>query len=152
MILNMLKMENVQIIDSVENWQEAIHVSLKPLLEQGYVTEEYGNNIIKITNNMGPYYIITDNVALIHARPEDGVLKKQLAVTILRTPVKFSEESSPVQLLVALAATDSESHIDVMRVLAGIFMSEKAIRDIIESKTEKQVYEYLQEYEKNEIS
>ena len=53
MILDMLKQENVQILDSVSNWEEAIIVSLQSLVEQGYVTEECGKSIIQITHEMG---------------------------------------------------------------------------------------------------
>ena len=37
MILDMLKKENVQILDHVDDWKEAITVSLRSLEEQGYV-------------------------------------------------------------------------------------------------------------------
>lgn len=148
MILDMLKEENVKILDHVDDWKEAIIVSLQPLVEQGYVTEEYGKAIIDLTNEMGPYYVLTENVALIHGRPETGVLKKQLAITVLKNPVKFSEDGYPVRLLVALAATDSESHLAVIQTLAQLFMSEDAINDVINAEDEKSVYEYLLEFEK----
>lgn len=148
MILDMLKQENIQILDSVSNWEEAIIVSLQSLVEQGYVTEEYGKSIIQITHEMGPYYVLTENVALIHGRPESGVLKKQLAITVLREPVKFSEDGYPVRLLVALAATDSESHLAVIQTLAELFMSETAIADLVNAKDAKQIYEYLLEFDR----
>ena len=148
MILDMLKKENVRILDRVEGWEDAIIVSLQSLVEQGYVTENYGKAIIDITNEMGPYYVLTENVALIHGRPETGVLEKQLAVTVLREPVKFSEDGYPVRLLVALAATDSESHLAVMQTLAELFMSENAINDIINAEKAEDVYEYLVEFDK----
>lgn len=148
MILDMLKQENIQILNSVSSWEEAITVSLQSLVVQGYVTEEYGKSIIQITNEMGPYYVLTENVALIHGRPESGVLKKQLAVTVLRNPIKFSEDGYPVRLLVALAATDSESHLAVMQTLAELFMSETAIDEIINAKDAKQIYEYLLEFDR----
>ena len=69
MILDMLKKENVQILDHVDDWKEAITVSLRSLEEQGYVTQDYAKGIIDITNEMGPYYVLTDDVALIHGRP-----------------------------------------------------------------------------------
>lgn len=148
MILDMLKQENVQIVDHVSNWKEAITVSLQSLEEQGYVTSEYGKSIIQITEDMGPYYVLTEDVALIHGRPESGVLKKQLAVTVLRNPIKFSEDGYPVRLLVALAATDSESHLSVMQTLAELFMSEGAINDIVNARSAQQIYEYLVEFDR----
>lgn len=148
MILDMLKQENVQIVDHVDDWKEAITVSLQSLEEQGYVTSEYGKSIIQITEDMGPYYVLTEDVALIHGRPESGVLEKQLAVTVLRNPIKFSEDGYPVRLLVALAATDSESHLSVMQTLAELFMSEGAINDLVNARSAQQIYEYLVEFDR----
>lgn len=148
MIQDMLKPENVQIVEHVDNWEEAITVSLQSLEEQGYVTEEYAKSIIQITKDMGPYYVLTENVALIHGRPESGVLKRQIAITVLREPIKFSEDGYPVCLLVALAATDSESHMAVIQTLAELFMNEEAINDLVNAPDANYVYEYLIEFDK----
>lgn len=148
MIQDMLKIENVQIVEHVDSWEEAINISLKSLETQGYVTDEYAKSIIQITKDMGPYYVLTENVALIHGRPESGVLKKQIAITVLREPIKFSEDGYPVRLLVALAATDSESHMAAIQTLAELFMSEEAINDIVNTRDAKSVYEYLIQFDK----
>ena len=37
MIADMLKKENIQIIDSIPDWREAIRVSVQPLVDTGYV-------------------------------------------------------------------------------------------------------------------
>ena len=76
------------------------------------------------------------------------MLKKQLAITVLREPVKFSEDGYPVRLLVALAATDSESHLAVIQTLAELFMSETAISDLVNAEDAKQIYEYLLEFDR----
>ena len=77
-----------------------------------------------------------------------GVLKKQLAVTVLRKPIKFSEDGKPVRLLVALAATDSESHMSVIQTLAQLFMDEEALKELIQAETAEDVYEYLLEFDR----
>ena len=41
MIENLLKEENCVIVDRVQDWKDAVHVSLERLIEQGYCTEEY---------------------------------------------------------------------------------------------------------------
>lgn len=74
-----LKKENVRIVEAVEDWREAIRVATEPLAEQGYITENYAKRIIQLTEEHGAYYIVAKNLALVHARPEDGVLKQQLA-------------------------------------------------------------------------
>ena len=143
MISEMLKRENVRILDRVENWQQAIHVSLEPLIRGGYVEPRYADEIIRSTKEIGPYYVLTEDIALDHGRPEQGVLEKQLAVTVVREPVQFSEDSFPVRLLIALAATDANSHLDVMQVLASIFLDESKIRELVEAASTDEIYERL---------
>lgn len=139
-ITEVLKPENVRIIDSVASWEDAIRVSVAPLIEGGFAEERYPDEIIRATNEMGPYYVLTEDVALIHGRPEDGVLHGQLAVTLLREPISFSEDSFDVRLLVALAAEDSDSHIDAMRSLAMIFMNPERIEQIVAMDSTDEVY------------
>lgn len=141
MIEDMLKRENIRILDKADTWEEAIHVSLKPLVDGGYVKTSYIDNVIESTHKMGPYYVLTKDIAFIHGRPDSGVLKKQLAVTLLKEPILFSETTNPVRLLIALAATDSETHLDTMRVLATIFMDEERIDKIVRAKSEDEIYQ-----------
>lgn len=138
---DMLKPENVRIVPSVPTWEEAVRVAVKPLEEGGYVEPRYADEIIRATNEMGPYYVLTEDVALIHGRPEDGTIKGQLAVTLLRDPIKFSGDGFDVRLLVALAAEDANSHIDAMRVLAGIFMDQDKIDEIVKLGSAEAVYQ-----------
>ena len=140
-IQEMLKPENVRIAQSVDTWQDAIRLAVAPLREGGYVEPRYEDEIIRATNEMGPYYVLTEDVALIHGRPEDGCIKGQMAVTVLKQPIKFSEDSFDVRLLVALAAEDSNSHIEAMQVLAGIFMDEQEIASIVESDDTQAIYQ-----------
>lgn len=139
-IEDMLKVENVRIADSVATWEDAIRLAVKPLVEGGYVEPRYADEIIRATNEMGPYYVLTEDVALVHGRPEDGTIKGQLAVTLLHEPISFSEDSFDVRLLVTLAAEDSDSHIDAMRILAGIFMDEGKIAQIVSMDKPEDIY------------
>lgn len=143
MISEMLKRENVKILDRVDDWKQAIHVSLEPLVRGGYVESRYADEIIRSTEEMGPYYVLTEDIALIHGRPEQGVIKKQLAVTVVREPIQFSEDCFPVRLLIALAATDANSHLDVMQVLASIFLDESKIRELVEAQSTEEIYNFL---------
>ena len=117
-VSEMLKLENIQIIESAKDWKEAIHLSLEPLVNGGYVTENYEAAIIKCTEEYGPYYVLADDIALIHGRPEDGVLEKQLSITVVRQPIQFMNDGQNVRVLIALGASDANSHIDVMKVLS----------------------------------
>lgn len=140
-ISDMLKPENVRIENAAGTWQDAIRLAVKPLEDGGYVESRYADEIIRATHKMGPYYVLTEDVALIHGRPEDGVIKGQLAVTVLREPIRFEEDGFDVRLLVALAATDANAHLDAMRALAGIFMDPERIASIVAFQTTNDIYQ-----------
>ncbi|MDQ0359867.1 PTS sugar transporter subunit IIA [Breznakia pachnodae] len=138
---DMLKLENVQIIDGVKDWVEAIHVGVQPLVDTGFVEPRYIDEIIKNTEKFGPYYVLCENLALLHASAEQGVIKKQLAITSLRNPVKFKPEGYDVRLLVTLAASDPESHLEAMQAISNIFSDQKRIDALVNAPTAEDIYE-----------
>ncbi len=147
-ISEMLQRENIRIMDEVPDWETAIRTSLVPLEEGGFVEKRYAEEIIKSTKEIGPYYVLTDDIALIHGRPEQGVLKKQLAITVVRKPVFFTGCDYPVRILLALAATDANSHVDVMQVLASIFVDEDKIKRVAEAGSPEEIYDFFVAEEK----
>ena len=77
-----------------------------------------------------------------------------MAVTLVNKPVKFSQDSYPVRILIALAATDANSHIDVMQVLAYYFCGlRKKIQNMANSKSVAEIYTFLlnEEQERRQI-
>jgi mannitol/fructose-specific phosphotransferase system IIA component (Ntr-type) len=150
-ISELLAPENVRFVDHVDTWREAIHVSLQALEEGGFVTPEYAENIIADTLSVGPYYVLANNIALIHARPEEGAIKKQLSVTRLERPIVFKDDDIPlsgmpewpVRLLFSLSAEDSTSHVQVIRVIASICMDDDAVDELLAKKTPLELYNAL---------
>lgn len=139
-IEDMLKRENVQILQGVSSWEEAVRVAVEPLVTGGYVEERYIDGIIENTHEMGPYYVLCPDFALLHARPEQGAIKQQLALTLLREPVRFKPEGPDVRVLVTLAAVDADSHIEAIRRLATLFAEPENITRLAESSTEDEAY------------
>ena len=140
-ILELLKEENCIVNQHVNDWQEAIHLSCKPMLEQGYCDEQYVEAIFESTAQYGPYYVICENLALIHASNKKGVNGTQLAVTVLDEAIKFAEGGLDVRVLVTLVAKDSEAHLEGMRAVAEIFSDEEKINKILNATSGKEVYD-----------
>ena len=146
MIENLLKEENCVIVDRVQDWKDAVHVSLERLIEQGYCTEEYEKAVFDSTAEYGPYYVLTDNMALIHATNKVGVFKTQMAVTVLREPVQFEEDGADVQILIALCAVDANAHIDGMATVLKLFGDDDKSEDVLAAKTGKEIFEIFRQY------
>lgn len=144
-IYNMLKLENVRILPGVKDWKEAIHVAVQPLVDGGYCEPRYIDEIIKNTEKLGPYYVLCENLALVHGSTDQGVLKRQIAITLLREPVKFKEDGCDVRIMVTLAATDSESHMEVLQAMSELFSDPESMNRVLEASSEKEIYDLFVE-------
>lgn len=146
MIEDLLREENCRIVESAEDWKDAVRISLKPLVEEGDCTEEYVNAVFAATEQYGPYYVLTDNMALIHATNKAGVNRTQMAVTVLRKPVTFSEDGPGVRILIALAACDAESHLAGMAAVTELFGDNDRSEDLIRAEDDRTIYNLFVKY------
>ncbi len=142
--MDLLKKENVQIVESVTDWKDAIRISVQPLEQHGYVESRYKEEIISNVESMGPYIVLAPYIALPHARPEQGVKESQIAVTLLQNEVRFAGEEKPVKLLIALAASDNNRHLDALMSISEILQNEDTVQKILNSKDKEELYSYFE--------
>lgn len=103
------------------NWREAIGLAGQGLVVRGAVTPKYIDEMIATVEEHGPYIVIAPGIALAHARPSAAVIRPALALATLEHPVDFgSQNNDPVDTVFALAATDPNSHLELMAALAGV--------------------------------
>lgn len=142
--INLLKRENVSIIDEGLEWEESVHKAAKPLVEQGFVEERYPDEIIKNAHEFGPYFILVDRVAFLHTRPEQGVIENQIALMLNKKDVDFSEDGSKiVNLFLVFAAKGSEDHLEIMSAIAEVLSDEEKIEMMLNSSQEDELYNLM---------
>jgi len=108
---------------------EVIQMSGEMLVAAGAVEPRYASAMKQVMDDLGPYCVIAPGIALLHARPEDGVIRSCLSLITLRTPIKFGHSSNdPVDLAFALGALDKKSHIGALAELAGYLSNEDFLR------------------------
>ncbi len=94
-----------------ETWQDAVAIGVERLQKAGVVDERYYPAILKIVDELGPYFLLAPGLAMPHARPENGVKQNGFALVTLDTPVCFGDpDNDPVDLLITLAAVDAKTH------------------------------------------
>ena len=139
MLKEMLK-EKIQIIEDAENWEEAIKISAKPLLDNNNIEYRYVDSIINNIYKYGPYIVLVDGAAMPHSRPEDGVIKMGMSFLKIKNGIDFYKTENKVYLFFTLAAEDSSSHQDAMSELADILGNDNLVKKIIqEDLTEEEI-------------
>lgn len=136
MLLEKITANDVQIGKTAADWQEAIRIAAAPLEAQGAIASSYTDGMIESVQKNGPYFVITKGMALAHARPECGANRLALNFTTFDPPISFGAgENDPVHLIITLAATDPNSHIDLLSALAETLMDESRMHQLYAAKT-----------------
>lgn len=141
--MDLLDQKNVRLIDGASDWREAIRISVMPLEEGGYVEPRYKEKIISEVEKLGSYIIIAPFIALPHARPEDGVIKSQIAITLFKNEIKFDKENAIARLFLTLAAVDSSSHLNALMKISEILQDKEKVNNILKSDSSETLYGYF---------
>ena len=113
------------------DWKDAVRQAGKLLIARGSAKEAYVDAMIRSVEELGPYMVIAPGIALAHARPDESVLKNDLVLTTLATPVKFGNpDNDPVRLVFAFCAKDSNEHLEQLRVLAEALSDDKWVEKL----------------------
>lgn len=137
--------ESLVLLDvEAADWQEAIRKAAQPLVDNGKVTPGYVDDIIKGVVELGPYIVITEHVALPHARPESGALESAVGIVTLKEPVEFgSADNDPVKFLFPLSAKDSDSHLGALQSLVELLSDPDFFTQLENAKTPKDVVDLV---------
>ncbi|MBS6397456.1 MAG: PTS sugar transporter subunit IIA [Clostridiales bacterium] len=144
MLLETVSAKDVQIGLKAEDWEDAVRKAAAPLVEDGAIEQSYVEGIVESVHKNGPYFVISKGFALAHARPECGANRLALNFTTLNPPIPFhAGANDPVSLIITLAATDPDSHIDLLGELAEVLMDDDRMERMFLAKTPEEFCEIL---------
>ena len=147
MLKKLLTPDVINIYENAADWKQAIELACAPLIKKNAIQPSYMEAIFRSHAELGPYYVVGPGIAMPHARPEDGVNQLSLSLTVIREGVNFNaEENDPVKLLVTLAATDKDSHVDAIAQLAELFMNDEHVKEICRAQNVAQILEIIERY------
>ncbi len=72
MIEDIITIPLIQLRVKTTDWRDAIKKSGRVLVENGDVTQNYVEEIIRSAEKFGPYFVIAPHVALAHAPRQSG--------------------------------------------------------------------------------
>lgn len=127
----------IEIIDKVDNYEEAIKRSCDILEKNGVIESRYYDAIKAKIQEYGSYFCIADGICMPHARPEDGALKEGVCVLKLNNSVDFNGKL--INVFFTLSAKDSDSHLGLLRQIADVCMNKNKLNIIKNSKNKKEI-------------
>lgn len=134
----------MQLDVSAADWQQAIALACRPLIEAGCVKSGYVEAIIDSVLKNGAYIVIKPGVALAHALAPSQINKTALGITILPDGVEFGKPGfDPVYYVFTLAALDGSSHMDAMASLATMLRNPDFFRILEQIRSADELYAYI---------
>jgi PTS system ascorbate-specific IIA component len=128
MPLPQLPLDAITIGAHVDDWPAAITAAGDALVRSGAATSAYTDRMIAMIREFGAYIVIAPGLALAHARPGEDVLSDGLCVVTLAEPVAFGHpHNDPVSVIVGLAVTGAEDHLQFVAELANVFNDPEVI-------------------------
>ena len=145
MLYELITKDKIQRIEKVNNFEEAIRLAAKPLLDEGVIEEIYIENMIANVYKFGPYIVLVDGFALAHASGFEGVNRIGMSLLVSDKSVDFL--GKPVNIVVVMASTDSKSHLKALTTLTKIISDEEKLKSLQELDVEG-ICELIREVEK----
>ena len=135
---------NIQTVDFVKDWEESIKIASKPLLEKNIIKKKYVEAMIESIKKLGFYVVLRENLAMPHARPEEGAMDTGISLLKLKQPVNYGDEK--VYLVIVLASKDSDSHTEILMKLVELFQDDESIEELIKAETVEEIRRIVGKY------
>ena len=124
-LTDLLSEDRIALDVPAATWEEAVLAAGGLLEKAGVAGPAYTGSMIDNVEANGPYIVVAPGFAFAHARPSPAVHRTGLSWVRLAEPVAFGHPTNdPVDLVVALAATDDRAHATAMAELAKVVGSQ----------------------------
>ncbi|WP_249316705.1 BglG family transcription antiterminator [Bacillus sp. FJAT-50079] len=146
MLDDLLTEQTIKIIDQRIEWENAVKEAGSMLLEKDYVKKSYIDAMVQAIKEHGPYSVVAPGIALVHARPEDGVKEVCMSLLVCPKGVSFGNpEKDPVNLVFAFGAIDNNQHLRALSQMMTLLNDEPAIKQLKMAVTVQEVLSVLKE-------
>ena len=105
----LLPQGNIKVVNSVKNWQEAMEISGRILVDNGYTEWEYVESVIDMVYKHGTYMVLKKNFILGHGNYLEKVNKAGLSFLYIKEGVEFPENHF-INCVITLCSRDKKEH------------------------------------------
>ena len=142
----MLNKNNVQFVNKVSDWKEAITKAGNILQKNGFIKQDYIEEMIKLIEKHGAYIIIEEGMAIPHAPISKNVLKTGISLLIVKEKVLFPNGKG-ANIFLSFATINKTEHLGILNDLFELITKYNFIEKI--SKITE--YEELEEFFRKEL-
>jgi len=110
-IKDTISRDRVNIVESVKDWQQAIRLAAKPLVEDSSLDKRYVDRMIEAVNEYGTYMVLVPLVAFVHAGVDDGINKECSSILVMKNPLMFGDKNpKQVRAIIVMGVKDKNNN------------------------------------------
>ncbi|WP_028273429.1 BglG family transcription antiterminator [Atopococcus tabaci] len=143
-LLDSLPESHIRFEKQAADWPSAIWKAAEPLLEKGFITDDYPRAMIENILEFGPYVVLAPGVAMPHAEAARGVRRSGMSLLLLEEPVPFSDkERDQISVVLVLASDNQSDHLQALREWGKIIGKPSFLEKLKQAAQAKDVRELL---------
>ncbi|KEI07173.1 PTS sugar transporter subunit IIA [Clostridium botulinum] len=147
MLSEIITPEVIKLNVECNTWEEAINIGADILVQKGYVEKEYEEAILNKLKELGPYMVITPQIVVPHARPEDGVNKTSISLVTLKNSISFgNDKNDPVKLIITIASENNRDHIQFLSEIVDLLRNKEDLEKIFNAEDKSIIIDILKKY------
>lgn len=139
-------LEDIILDAECENWEEAIRIAGKIMVENKICDVTYIENIIERVNEFGPYMVMNNKVALPHSKNSGNVFKSKMVLINFKNDILFPEET-PVKTMLTFTSQDENEHLDALSNFLDLVNNYKFLEKLENNRSKKKVVDIIKKYE-----
>lgn len=139
-----IEKNDIQVGLHASDYKEAILLASEPLIKEGKITKRYAEMMIESLESLGPYIVLMPGFALAHSAPCEEVKENCLSIAIFDEGIDFKSDKGLVRVVMVLASTDGESHVEKLSKIASKLMNDDDfITKLVDCGNKEEVYNLL---------
>ncbi len=137
---SLLTEATIALRQKLENWEAVVEMTGELLQNVSAIQSRYTQAMKEVIYRYGPYVVFTPGVALLHAKPEDGVNRICMSIITLDPPVTFHHPyHDPVQIAIGFCMVDNQSHLRALAQLANLLSDQQRLSQVKAARTKAEV-------------
>lgn len=143
---NFLEEKNILLNQQADTWEEAIKMAGEILIENGYVGVTYSEGMINSIKKNGSYVVVSDLIAIPHAKNENNIFGTGMGLLCLDKEVLFPENTK-VKYILAFCSQDNQSHLSAIVQFVDLIKKYDFLNILEKATSKKKIIDTIKKYE-----
>ena len=123
-IKDLIRRDDIQILDKCDSWEEAIQIAAAPLLNAGKIEQRYVLTMIDAVRTLGTYMVLLPETAFVHAGNDSGIFEDCCSLLVLRHPIILGDGKGKLVRNIIVLGVKNREKLTLLDIVS-IFQEEK---------------------------